>query len=249
MRIQKKPKGIIMAAITTLLAALLIAVAISSTIGAVEDTKDLEYSVDDLHALDKYMAFDKDNKLQFDTISAIEDGLPFRMIYFGLKAKQVNNKMIYELKTYENLSEKTISEIETLYGSSFKDLSSNPSDKYQIMKDVCGGSWDNPHDCPLRLNSEVYRYTKDEIEDYILSQGFHLVPKYASYSYGDDYAKVVSANGCDGGPFRHQAWPSQSGSDWTYRYQTPEPNPEILSYTWPVYWWGSYVTWWHLAEC
>jgi len=121
-----------------------------------------------LSDLDKYMTIDENYKLHFDAKQAINDGLPPRMVYFGLKAERVNNEMIYELKNYEEVSEETIREIDTLYGPSFKYTSSQPSDKYQIMKDVCGGSWDNPHDCPLRLNSEVYRDTKDEIEDYIL---------------------------------------------------------------------------------
>lgn len=157
--------------------------------------------------------------------------------------------MIYELKNYEEVSEETIREIDTLYGPSFKYTSSQPSDKYQTRAEACGGGYDNPHTCPPRLDSGIYRDTRDDIEDYLLDNGFHLVPSYASYDYGDDFAKVVSAYGCGGGPFRHQAWPSPSGSVWTYRYQTPEPNPEVLSYWWPAYWWGPYVYWWHAEHC
>jgi len=73
-----------------------------------------------LDELDKYMTIDENYKLHFDTKQAIKDSLPPRIIYFGLKAERVNNKMIYELKTYEEVSEETIREIETLYGPSFK---------------------------------------------------------------------------------------------------------------------------------
>ncbi len=202
-----------------------------------------------LDELDKYMTIDENYKLHFDTKQAIKDSLPPRIIYFGLKAERVNNKMIYELKTYEEVSEETIREIETLYGPSFKYISSQPLDKYQTRAEACGGGYDNPHDCPPRLDSGIYRDTRDDIVDYLLDNGLHIVPRYASYDYGDDYAKVVSAYGCGGGPFRHQAWPSPSGSVWTYRYQTPEPNPEIFSYWWPAYWWGPYVQWWHRNYC
>ncbi len=184
-----------------------------------------------LDKLNRYMKIDRNNSIHFDIKSAIEDGLPPRVIYFGLKAEKVINKMIYEVKTYEKVSEETIREIDALFGPSFKYTSLS-------WGEACGGGYDNPHPCPPRESSGIYRDTKDEIKEYLLSQGFHVVPRYATYSYGDDFAKVVSAYGCDWGPFRYEAWPVQSGAKWTYQYQTPEPNPEILAYRWPAWWWG-----------
>ncbi len=172
-----------------------------------------------LNELDKYMKVDKNHNVHFNYQAAIRDGVPPVKVYFGLHAAAAINKMVRELRDNGKISDDTSKEI------------------------------DSPHPCPPRGNSGVYRNTKDEIKNYLLSHGFHVVPGYATYSYGDDFAKVVSAYGCDWGPFRHEAWPVQSGSRWTYKYQTPEPNPEILSYTWPAWWWGAYVNWWHRSYC
>ena len=195
-----------------------------------------------LNELDRYMKVDKNHNLHFNYQAAIRDGVPPVKVYFGLHAAAAINKMVWELRDNGKISDDTSKEIDSLFSPSFKYTTLS-------LGEACGGGYDNPHPCPPREDSGVYRNTKDKIKNYLLSHGFHVVPGYATYSYGDDFAKVVSAYGCDWGPFRHEAWPVQIGSRWTYKYQTPEPNPEILSYTWPAWWWGAYVNWWHRSYC
>lgn len=90
---------------------------------------------------------------------------------------------------------------------------------------------------------------------YALSQGYHLVPQYASLNYGRDYAKFLTTS----------HWPASYWPFWTYRaqivvrednhavnMQSPEPNPELAAYPWPIYpgnWWGPFVYWWHHYFC
>lgn len=127
-------------------------------------------------------------------------------------------------------------------------------DAVGILQTACGGDRNSPHTCPPRVNSGVYRSTLQGIKDYLVSQGYHQTAWYACgssplYPCEYDYTKVVNAYSCPNGPFRNQANIYQSGSQWTYSYQTPEPNPEIFTYVWPAWWWGDYVRWWHRYYC
>lgn len=116
---------------------------------------------------------------------------------------------------------------------------------FSTMTDACGGSSDNPHPCPARINSGIYFFTRAGVETHLLNNGYHKTAGYACGDSPDDYSKVVSAFNCNGGPFRKQAIIFPHLSRWTYWTQSPEPNPEIFSYTWPAWWWGGYVQWWH----
>ncbi len=63
--------------------------------------------------------------------------------------------------------------------------------------------------------------------------------------HGNDYAKNVNAFGCNNGELRSQGLVTGT---YTYNSQSPEPNPELLSYIWPVWWWGNYVLTWHIIN-
>lgn len=66
------------------------------------------------------------------------------------------------------------------------------------------------------------------------------------YPCSSDFTKWLTVNGCNYGVFRSQAIPYKVGTIWKVKFQSPEPNPEINSYTWPAaVWWGPYVVYWH----
>ena len=201
-------------------------------------------TVVDLSKLDKYMTIRDDHTVDFNFKRALLNLESPRVIYFGLKAEKLINKMIHELKTNGKISQDTINEIEKLFGPSFR---------YPLLRlEACGGGFSNPHPCPRRVYSSMRWETLEEVKRYLESHGFHVVPRYAVYSdqmYGRDYAKVVCAYGCCNGPFRHEAVIVQKDGKWTYYSQTPEPNPEIFSYDAPAWWWDAYVAWWHLRYC
>ncbi len=110
---------------------------------------------------------------------------------------------------------------------------------------VCGGSEDHPHPEP-RIEQKIYSEI-GSLNTHLLDQGYHLADFYAStleWGQDRDYTKIVIVDkyGCGSGPFRDQALITS----WnTYNHQSPEPNPEVLRYGWPVWWWPSYVSWWH----
>lgn len=105
-----------------------------------------------------------------------------------------------------------------------------------------------PHPCPR------WRWLPERFPDhrqalaFVEQQGFHQTPFYASLNrHTVDYTRVLASHWCEAGAFRahgrlvyirHQ-------KAWRFRVQQPEPNPEILHYRWPVWWWPAYVAWWH----
>ncbi len=104
--------------------------------------------------------------------------------------------------------------------------------------EVCGGAPWNPQPEP-----PVYElYNSVGAVNYLLGDGYHLVEAYATLHLGDDYAKVISEFGCGNGEIRAQGLVQ---SEYVYNSQSPEPNPEINSYTAPVWWWDGYVFVWH----
>lgn len=82
------------------------------------------------------------------------------------------------------------------------------------------------------------------------SMGFHKTAGYAcgantEYKCATDYTRPRDYNGpyghCDSPRFRDQGQVVSGGK----RIQFGEPNPEIFSYQWPYWNWGSYVKWCH----
>ena len=112
---------------------------------------------------------------------------------------------------------------------------------FALWGDVCGGQSINPHPAPT-----IYTYYRSQgAVAWLGSNGYTLVPSYASNNYGSDYGKNVSAYGCGNGEMRSQAVAT------SYNYhtsQSPEPNPDINAYTAPVWWWDGYVYLWHVAS-
>lgn len=121
----------------------------------------------------------------------------------------------------------------------------------------CSGPNEYPAFCPPWWNVHL-GWSKAEVVNYLLGQGYHQTADYASGYNADDYTKVVGdpddyANCNTPGAWRAHALvpdsPDGQGS-WYYSSQMPEPNPELTTYGWPEYpWWGDYVRWWHGTYC
>ncbi|MDA7953676.1 MAG: hypothetical protein MPI95_02105 [Nitrosopumilus sp.] len=104
-----------------------------------------------------------------------------------------------------------------------------------------------------------YIYTgtasRGELVSALKRDGFGLVI-FPSSDPLNDYQRInpVGKGGCTGGEYRdqriiHRGDPRNSNPDlrtgWYTTGHTNEPNPQILSYGWPSFWWGDYVTNWH----
>ncbi len=116
---------------------------------------------------------------------------------------------------------------------------------------VCSGGFDDPH-LPDSSPTTVTGFTSLHDAQYALYQlDYHRVPEYAIFggeaSRDIDFAKTVTSGApgdCNDGPFRDQAI-INTYTHAEYKVTEDEPNPEVLSYWWPSYWWGFYVEYWH----
>ena len=117
--------------------------------------------------------------------------------------------------------------------------------QFASAEDVCGGSSSNPHPQPSTTTSGPWP-TETAARNAIPSS-YHLVPFYAPYNYGDDYHDPRTLYNCTTDSFRYQSIVAERGEEWHHsEHHSPgEPNPELLAYTWPVWWWGFYVAEWH----
>ncbi len=229
--------------------------------GGIQESKLVgsSYSVSELNSLSPYMKINKDYSVTFDISKAKANGLPKRLIQMGVEYSAYNNKSVAIIKSEGIYSGKLKALPESSkFNAVFDAMSSGSADATMRAATttsnlVCGGSQQQPHICPARKNSGIFKATKTEISNNVKSQGFHNTywPGCGStgYSCPEDFTKWVNAYSCTWGSFRTQARILQQGSSWTYWTQTPEPNPEIFSYNWPVYWWGQYVQWWHNRLC
>lgn len=116
--------------------------------------------------------------------------------------------------------------------------------------DVCGGSLFNPHPEYMKMpvHTEPDTYTAIRLVE---SLGYHQVEVYATdprvtlNSSLLDYGKKTLEYGCNFGAFRDQIVLKHDGAHWIFRKQIKEPNPEILDYDSPVWWWTVYTAAWH----
>ncbi|MCD4751840.1 MAG: hypothetical protein K8R40_02090 [Anaerolineaceae bacterium] len=112
------------------------------------------------------------------------------------------------------------------------------------------GNWDYPvpNNTPTR-----YSYSSPNPEQSLLNLGFHRTVPYACESdcYNNDgvYVDFTKGRGysgpygdCSSPRFRNHGRIEDSS---TYKIQFGEPNPEVLSYSWPYWNWGFYCRWWH----
>ncbi len=212
-------------------------------------------TMQDLDKLSPYMQLNKDNTVTFNMIKAKNSKLPSNLIATGLQYQKFHNKVMAEigLKGINGVAVEQLPEAQP-----FTQVFANAKNQSQItplvngVDTICGGGFLRPHTCPARINSGVYKNTVTEVRSYLKNIGYHNTYSPGCGSGGpcpNDFTKWVNANSCTWGSFRTQALAIQSGSRWTYWTQTPEPNPEINNYSWPIFWWGPYVAWWHSFYC
>lgn len=127
-----------------------------------------------------------------------------------------------------------------------------------VIASHCSGPSSNPAPCPWAYyRADELWPSKIECINWLVNvAGYHQTADYASNYHPADFTRITTSPNypsCDrGGAFRDQATVSDAPDSygyWYYRYQSPEPNPEIQSYWWPETWWGDYVRWWHLSHC
>jgi len=193
-----------------------------------------------LWVIGPFIVTDEQGVQQLRVAEAQKTGVSTAALVLGYKLVALNNRILMATLRNEDLSLATseFAFIEALF-------------EYEAQAGVqrhCGDHR-NPTSCPPRVESGRCFPTMDATMQYLISLGYHETAAYAGGVSGQDFTLVVADEACGTGPFRFQAITYDQGSLWTYNTQGPEPNPEILAYAWPHWWWPSYVRWWHLRFC
>lgn len=222
-----------------------------------------------LLAMAEYMTLYSDNSLETDFEQAKKDKVSESTIQIGRDFEELHNltiESVSEDSFLDQTEEKTKlqkrfepyftlvaeGDAERIIPATTEEGSALNPEGITTLDGGCGGTREDPHTCPpYNWTSNGPWDSKGDVQDYLSNNGFHETAGYASGYGGDgqDYTEVVDAYGCSGGPFRTHALIRQRDGDWSYKTQTPEPNPEIAGYIWPTVNWGTYVEWWHTNHC
>lgn len=107
-----------------------------------------------------------------------------------------------------------------------------------------------PYPCAIRRWEETYPDAVS-LREHLESLGYHQTAPYARIGRkGRDYSRAIPAYSYPAGAFRSQAQlvPLRNRR-WGLYLQEPEPNPELLGYHPPCWWWPAYTLWWHKTLC
>lgn len=217
----------------------------------------------------EYMTLYNDNTLAIDVEQAKKDDVTESTITTGQDFEKLHNATIESINEDEFLEESATNpdlqqkfepyfmlvaagNAKRIVPATTEEGSALNPEGFTTLDGGCGGTREDPHTCPpYNWTSNGPWDSKSDVQNYLSNNGFHETAGYASGYGGDgqDYTKVVDAYGCSGGPFRTHALIRKKDGEWSYKTQTPEPNPEIAGYVWPTVNWGTYVEWWHTNYC
>ena len=219
--------------------------------------------VDDaLNSMESYVTINNKKIAKIDKSQAKADGISKKEIKIVSEFIKMQNKMINKIHDDPNaklkMDDKEKEKFKKFFEKAKKGELKNRNEINLISwfdfllptvsaADVCGGSEQNPH--PAATYSVTGSYATFQAGVAALPSTYHQVPSYASENSGYDYADWVTAYGCADGVFREQTivYDLDNDGDWQHHnhHAPAEPNPEVLGYWWPVYWWSSYTSWWH----
>ena len=234
---------------------LALSIVVPATVAIATETPSAE-KID--HALKEVQSYVEINDLKIDTMdieAAKINGVSAETLNIATQLLTAQNNMIQRVHDNPNqrmyIAEEDSEGVER-FGGSVREGKQGGSEvaeslgiQFASAKDVCGGSSSNPHLQPSPTASGPWS-TETAARNTIPSS-YHLVPFYTSYNYGDDYHDPKTLYNCTTDSFHYQSIVVEEDDKWYHseHHHPGEPNPEVLAYTWPVWWWGFYVAEWH----
>lgn len=248
---------------TVLFASLIAAMILPFSAMNLAEAKSADYTADEvanaLEDLEPYVTLNDKQIAKLDISSAKKNGISQESIQIGKEYLRMQNKMIQDahddptkkMKVSDKDKEKFKKfhdKVKTI-GLEEKVIKIDYLDFFiQTAHASHGCNYNGPH--PAATHTTTGSYASRTAAINALDSGYNQVPDYATLNEPDDFADWVIAYNCFDGVFRDQTIVYESGSVWKHsNHNSPsEPNPEILAYTWPVWWWGWYVEDWHDAN-
>ena len=240
---------------TGLFLLLALSIAVPTTLAIATETPSAEKIDRALKEVQSYVEINDQKIGTMDIEAAKINGVSAETLDIATQLLTAQNNMIQRIHDNPNqrmyIAEEDSEGLER-FGESIKEGKQGGSDvaeslgiQFASAEDVCGGSSSNPHPQPPDTASGPWS-TETAARNAIPSS-YHLVPLYASYNYGDDYHDPRTLYNCTTDSFRYQSIVVERNDGWYHseHHYPGEPNPEVLAYTWPVWWWGFYVAEWH----
>lgn len=111
------------------------------------------------------------------------------------------------------------------------------------------GDYEDPLPADTPPKHSIGPFASTDREPELVQRGYHQTAGYAcGYPQLDncthDYTRGRSYGECAAPAFRDQATYARDYPGYIV-LQDGEPNPELTTYDWPRWNWGSYVVWWH----
>jgi hypothetical protein len=203
-----------------------------------------------LQEISPYIRTDETGRQKLQQGKARRAGVPEEAIELGQNVVVVTNRLHDAAINSQTIAkdELDLSFLEPLFKAVAVNKDAGASGIHTQAWYSCMGFTNYPDPCPPRWNPGYYFSSQSAVTNFLLRIGYHKTSGYACNNNPNDYSVVVWSS-CGWGTFRNQALVKRDGYWWTFSLQGPEPNPEIISYVWPVPWWGSYVWWWHHYYC
>ena len=213
------------------------------------------------HKAGESVTFNHVNLMQVDKRGMLDNEMSFGDRLIVLQYATLHNALINAMIS-ENQEALEIAKDE-LHNGKFAHVFNDPNPS------TTRGFWDSSA-CGI-TNGDVSTYpqtptlyigtdghdSQADIEAWLVNNGQHIV-NWPSADWGDlVYAEIntTGQGGCTSGEFRDEWNIYDDSRDHIDAYRTSEgwhtlnhdnePNPELLDYFPPTYWWGGFVSYWH----
>lgn len=215
-----------------------------------------------------HVTFNDKNKMKVDKASMIEDGMSNDDIKIVKQYARLHNKLIKAMIAED--ADAITTAKDNLHNGKFALVFNDPTPVAAASAMASTqGYWDSsacgitngvtstyPGTPTIILGANGHA-TQSAIETWLVNNDQHKV----SWPYADwgdlVYAEknLTGQGGCTDGEFRDEwhvydasvthTYNGVSSSGWHTLNQYNEPNPEVLDYSSPTYWWVGFVSYWH----
>ncbi len=207
------------------------------------------------------VTFDDRNKIIVDTRALVKGGMEYEDVKIINEYSELNNALIDAIVSEDKNAIKSAKHnlVYNQFSNVFND--ENSLTTYGFWSSSACGITNGvtstyPSTPTLYIGTDGHN-TQADIETWLTNNGKHIV-NWPFADWGDLVYAVTNSTGqggCTNGEFRDE-WNvydnsvnhiigGVTSSGWHTLNHDNEPNPEVLDYSVPTYWWTGFVVYWH----